>query len=152
MKLAFTFYLFFLSLAVFGQKRKEIFFPPPILGMEQPEFLSACDLLNHKKELVYTRFIYSGADEYYSLKPEKKCVHINAQLDIPDSVVIRPDYLKKLKELHKNYRKKYIIIDVIGTFDDSDSSLHSRFGNNNSQFTVKYIVNLNIYSKKTNKK
>ena len=61
MKLTLTVFLAIVCKFTFGQKASQIMFPPPVLGMEYPEFIRACDLPTHKKELVYTRFIYSGA-------------------------------------------------------------------------------------------
>ena len=142
MRLTLTFSLIFLSLFVFGQKKTEILFPPPVLGMEYPEFISACELPNHKKELVYTRFIYCGVDEYWGLESEKKCNQINAYLDIPGNVEIRPEDLEELREVHVNYQNKYLIIDVIGIFEDSEKSGYGHLGSNNSKFTVKHLVAL----------
>ena len=146
MRLQLTLGLLLLSFIVFGQKSSKIMYPPPVLGMEYPEFISACELPNHKKELVYTRFIYSGVEEYWGLTPDKNCNQINADLDIPDNVEIRPEYTKLLKKVHEQYWKKYLIIDVIGTFDDSNPSGYGHLGSNNSKFTVKYIVTIDLYS------
>ncbi|HEY4325859.1 MAG TPA: hypothetical protein VGN20_17840 [Mucilaginibacter sp.] len=150
MKVILTLGLIVLSLVVFGQKKSKLVFPPPVLGMEYPEFISACELPSHKNELVYTRFIYSGVDEYWGLHPDKKCNQINADLNIPDDVVIRPGYIKQLKEVHENYTKKYLIIDVIGTFEDNKPSGYGHLGSNNSKFTVKYLVDLYTVNKSLN--
>jgi hypothetical protein len=149
MKLTLTFNLIFLTLFAFGQKKSKIIFPPPVLGMEYPEFINACELPNHKKELVYTRFIYSGVDEYWGLHPEKKCNQINADLDIPDNIEIRPEFFKQLKDVHEKYWKKYLIIDVIGTFEDNNTSGYGHLGSNNSKFTVKYLIGLYSVNKKS---
>lgn len=117
-------------------------FPPPVLGDEYPEFISACELTNHKNELVYTRFIYTGVDEYWALFPEKKCNEINAYLDIPDNVEIRPEFVKLFKDTHDNYWKKYLIIDAIGTFEKIAPFKYGHLGTNNSKFTVKYLIAL----------
>jgi len=148
MRIILTLGLICFSLIVLGQKKSKMIFPPPVLGMEYPEFISACELPNHKNELVYTRFIYSGVDEYWGLRPEKKCNQINADLDLPDNVIIRPEYLKQLKEVHENYWKEYLIIDVIGTFDDSNTSGYGNLGSNNAKFTVKYLIDMYTINKK----
>lgn len=75
----------------FAQKKIKVLFPPPVLGTEYPDFIEACDLQNHKNQLVYTRFIYSGMEECWGLRPEKKCNLINADLDIPDSVELNAE-------------------------------------------------------------
>ena len=138
--------IFFLTVAsqfAFGQKKKPILFPPPVLGISDPEFTNACELPAHKGELVYTRFTYSGVDEYWGLhSPDKKCDNINAYLEIPDSVEIKPEYNKLFKDVHKQYWKTYLIIDAIGKFDDSNKNGYGHLGSNNSQFIVKWIIDV----------
>lgn len=144
--LSVTFSLIFL---LSSAQKKEIRFPPPVLGMEYPDFINACDLLNHKNQIVYTRFIYSGDDEYWGVTPEKKCNNnINAYLDIPDSVTIQPKIMEKFEDVHNNYWKKYLVIDVIGTFENDKKGGYGHLGSNNSRFIVKYVVDAFEYSKK----
>lgn len=141
--------IFGLVFQLSSAQKKEIIFPPPVLGMEYPDFINACDLLSHKKQLVYTRFVYSGVDEYWGATPEKKCNNnINAYLDIPDSVTIRPEIDKKFEDVHNNYWKKYLVIDVIGTFENDKKGGYGHLGSNNSRFIVKYVVDAFEYSKK----
>ena len=148
MKLIFTIALIIVCQLTFGQKTRQIIFPPPVLGMEYPEFMSACGLPSHKYELVYTRFIYEGVDEYWGLRPDKNCNNINADLDIPDNVAVEPKYVKQLKEVHEHYWKKYLIIDVIGTFEYGNASGYGHLGSNNAKFTVKYIIDAYTVNKK----
>jgi hypothetical protein len=141
MKLGLIITLSIISQLAFGQKSKQIIFPPPVLDdMHYPLFTDACELPTHKNELVYTRFIYSGIDEYFGLRPEKKCNSINADLVIPDTVVIEPEYFKQLQDVHEHYLKKYLIVDVIGTFEDGNTFGYGHLGSNNSKFTIKYII------------
>lgn len=109
--------------------------------------MSACELPAHKGELVYTRFTYSGIEEYWGLRPEKKCAEINAYLDIPDNVEIKPEDQKQLNYVHKYYMKSYLIIDAIGTFEDGNKSGYGHLGSNNSSFKVKYIINIQTINK-----
>lgn len=140
---AITLFLIVVGQFAFGQKKIPILFPPPVLGTSDPEFISACGLPAHKNELVYTRFIYSGVDEYWGLhSADKKCSSINAYLEIPDSVEIRPEYNKLFKSVHKQYRKTYLIIDAIGKFDNSNKNGYGHLGSNNSQFIVKWIIDV----------
>ena len=124
----------------FAQKKHRIIFTPPVLGMEYPDFMDACELPTHKNQLVYTRFVYSGIEEYWGLSPEKKCNNINADLSISDSVVIKAEDLKNIKYVHSHYWNKYLIIDLIGTFDDSNQKGYGHLGSNNSRFIVKYVI------------
>lgn len=150
MKLTLILSLMLLSLFVFGQKKTKIISPPPVLSMGYPEFISACELPNHKNELVYTRFIYSGVDEYWGLHPEQNCNKNNADLDIPNDVRVGPDYLKQIKRVHEKYWKKYLIIDVVGTLEDSNKSGYGHLGSNNSKFTVKHLIGLYTVNKNLN--
>ncbi len=135
----------------FVKKPQQIIYPPPVLGMEYPDFISACELRAHKNELVYTRFIYSGIDEYWGLTTENHCNDIDAELNIPDNVEIKPDDLKLMKEVHENYWKEYLIIDLIGTFEEPGQNGFGHLGSNNSRFTVKYFVSSYIVQKKSGK-
>ena len=132
-----------LSLSIhvgFAQKKLKVLFPPPVLGMEYPEFMEACDLPTHKNQLVYTRFVYSGIDEYWGLRPEKKCNLINADLDIPDRVELKTDDKKNIEYVHNNYWKTYLIMDLIGTLEDGNQKGYGHLGSNNSRFVAKYVV------------
>ena len=123
-----------------AQKKTPVIFPPPVLGLEVPEFISACELPAHKNELVYTRFTYSGTDEYWGLHPaDKQCKGINAYLEIPDSVELKSEDEILFKDAHNHYWNTYLIIDAIGIFDDSQHQ-YGHLGSNNSKFTVKWIV------------
>jgi hypothetical protein len=138
-----TFFLTLVGQLAFGQKKIPILFPPPILGISDPEFISACELPARKNELVYTRFIYSGVDEYWGLRsPDKKCNNINAYLEIPDSVELRPEYDKLFKDVHEHYWKTSLIVDLIGQFDDSNKNGYGHLGSNSSKFIVKWIIDI----------
>ena len=143
LKLIASLILIILSSVTFGQKKtKQIIFPPPVFGLSDPEFISACELPMHKNELVYTRFIYRGTDEYWGLhSADKKCKDINAYLEIPDSVELKSEYPILFKDVHDHYWNTYLIIDAIGTFDDSRHR-YGHLGSNNSQFIVKWIANI----------
>src|SRR5579859_4754828 len=124
----------------FAQKKTKVIFPPPVLGMEYPEFMEACDLQTHKNQLVYTRFVYSGLDEYWGLRPDKKCNRINADLDIPESVELKNEDKKNIEYVHNHYGKTQLIMDLIGTFEDGNQKGYGHLGSNNSRFVVKYVV------------
>lgn len=132
----------------FAQKKRQIVFPPPVLGMEYPEFMDACELPGHKNQLVYTRFIYSGIDEYWGLRPEKNCNNINADLDIPEKVIVQPEDAKQIRYVHEHYWNKYLIMDVIGIFENENKNGYGHLGSNNSQFTVKYVIATYLVDKK----
>lgn len=124
-------------------------FPPPVLGMSEPDFIDACELTSHKNELVYTRFTYSGIDEYWSLNsPNKQCKSINAELEIPDNLKLKAEDEKLFSQVHEKYWKSYLIIDAIGTFEDNKASGYGHLGSNNSRFVVKHIINVQMVTKK----
>lgn len=140
-----TFALIMLTQVTWGQKREPIMFPPPILSISDPEYINACELPNHKHELVYTRFAYNGVDEYWRLSPiDKKCKDFdgNTDLEIPDSVYLNPQNLKLLKYVHEHYWNSYLIIDAIGFFDNSNKNGYGHLGSHTSQFTVQKFVNI----------
>lgn len=130
------------------KKKTKVLFPPPVLGMEYPDFMEACDLLNHKNQPVYTRLIYSGMEEYWGLRPEKRCNLINADLDIPDSVELNAEEKNNIKYVRNHYWKTYLIMDLIGTFEYGNPKGYGHLGSNNSRFVVKYVVATYIAGKK----
>ncbi len=148
MKYSFLICLILISLAGFGQRKKQVMFPPPVLPMRYPDFVDACELPNHKKEAVYTRFIYSGNEEYWGLRPEKRCNAINAYLDFTNDLTISSEYLKLMSKVHREYWKSSLIMDVVGVFEDDNKSGYGHLGSNNSKFTVSYIANMQIIGKK----
>jgi hypothetical protein len=138
----------FCTLAFCQKKGKEIIFPPPVLDMHYPNFMSACELPAHKKELVYTRFIYRGTDEYWSLVPDKKCNAVKAELEIPDSVEMRQEFKSQFKNVHDNYWNTYLLLDVIGVYEDGDARGYGHLGSNKSKFTLKYFIDVQTVKKK----
>lgn len=136
----------------FGQKASHVIFPATVLTAKYPDYINTCELADHKKELIYTRFIYSGIDEYWGLhSPDKKCKEINADLKIPNEVVLKPEFAKLISDVHENYWKSYLIIDAVGTFVDDKVSGYGHLGSNNSQFILKQIINIQIVTKEINR-
>jgi hypothetical protein len=78
----------------------------------------------------------------------KKCNDINAYLDLPDNVVIKPEDIEQFKDVHEHYWKSYLIIDAIGIFEDGNTAGYGHLGSNNSKFTVKYIIDVYTVNKK----
>ncbi|MES2268441.1 MAG: hypothetical protein V4520_16880 [Bacteroidota bacterium] len=142
MKLRLFILLLFVTGIVSAQK-KQVMFPPPVLGVDAPEFIDFCEVPEHKNELVYTRFYYSGIDEYWSIYPaSKKCNNVRADLDIPESIGRWNEYKQYFKDIHNHYWDRYLIIDAIGTYDDSNKSGYGHLGTNPAKFVVKYLVNV----------
>jgi len=148
MKLILTFATIIFCSHAFAQKPTKVLFPPPVLGMEYPDFTNACELLSRKNQLVYTRFIYSGTDEYWALRPEKHCVEINAELNIPDSVILKAEDIANITAVHSNYSKEYLVIDVIGSLEEANPNGYGHLGSNKYRFTVKYFVDSFLYRKR----
>ncbi|MGY4538562.1 hypothetical protein ACVW0P_002982 [Mucilaginibacter sp. UYNi724] len=138
--------LFIVFLFVSGMvsaQKKQVMFPPPVLGMHFPEFIDFCKVPEHKKELVYTRFYYSGTDEYWSIySMEKQCNSVKAELDIPENVERWNKYKHYFKEIHDHYWDRYLIIDAVGTYDDSNKTGYGHLGTNPANFVVKYLVDV----------
>lgn len=147
MKPLLTFIALLICGNAFAQTAKQIIFPPPVFGMEYPDFMNACDLLSHKNELVYTRLVYSGVEEYWGLQPEKNCIDLNAYLNIPDSVELKKEDMAHLKAVHNDYAKEYLIIDVMGTLDNAAPNGYGHLGTNKYRFTVKYFIDSYLVKK-----
>ena len=131
--------IFFLAISQFtlAQKKQPIRFPPPVLEFS---FTSACELPDHKNELVYTRFIYNSNGD---LQPEENaCQNIIANLYLPDNVFLNPKYLKDFKAVKG---KNSLIIDAIGVFQDDESGVEHGIGNlghNKYRFILKTVVDI----------
>jgi hypothetical protein len=127
--------------------KKVTIFPPPVLSMGYPEFVNFCDIQNHKKEIVYTRFIYTGVDEYWGISaPDKKCVEW-ANLEIPEKVEFTEKFTKSFKQVHESYWNTYLIIDAIGAFDNSNSNGYGHLGMNKTNFKVEKIIDIQVIFK-----
>lgn len=142
MKLRFSIVLLLISGIVCAQK-KQIIFPPPVLGMDSPEFIDFCKVPCHKKELVYTRFYYNGIKGCWSIYSNtKECANLKAELEIPESVEMRKEFIKYFKNVHEHYWDRYLIIDAIGTYDDSIKSGYGNLGSKPANFIVKYLIDV----------
>ncbi|OKS87663.1 hypothetical protein [Mucilaginibacter polytrichastri] len=141
--------LILFSQVTFAQKVSNMLFPPPVLPDGYPNYVNACDLNEHRKELVYTRFTYSGIEEYWSLHSwNKDCKDVGIELEIPDNINIKSRHLKELRYVHENYWKCYLVIDVVGFFEEGYVYGYGHLGMNKSKFTVKQIMNIQIMNKK----
>lgn len=151
MKIRLFILLLFIS-GIVAAQRKQIIFPPPVFGFDVPQFIDFCEVPEHKKELVYTRFYYSGIDEYWSIYPNnKKCNNVKADLEIPDSIERWEEYKHYFTDIHDHYWDRYLIIDAIGTYDDSNKTGYGHLGANAANFVVKYLVDVQRVIKKKKK-
>lgn len=131
-----------------AQKKEKVVFPSRVLGDGYPEYINPCELPNHKSELVYTRFIYSGVDEYWSLTaPDKKC-SVNASLELPNGIILNLKDEKALRDVISHYWKRYLIIDVIGTYNDNNKEGYGHLGSNSAVFTVKKVIDTQVMVKR----
>ncbi|NHA08083.1 hypothetical protein G7092_30055 [Mucilaginibacter sp. HC2] len=137
--LSFIFCLAISQLA-FGQKKQHVRFPPPVFDFP---FTPACELPDHKNELVYTRFIYTSKGD---LQPEEKtCNNIVANLYLPPNVFLDPKYSKYFKTIRLKKRRDNLIIDAIGVFGDDQWGVEhgiGDLGNNKYRFILKTVVNI----------
>ncbi|MFC0518143.1 hypothetical protein ACFFGT_28270 [Mucilaginibacter angelicae] len=126
----------------FAQHKQEILFPPPVLEFQPlTEF---CDLPGQKNELVYTRAIYDCSKTGWGLHSEgEKCKGITANMFLADDEFLKPDFLKSLKMVHQNPKSKFLILDIIGFFEDDLAGLEHGIGDmgtNKYRFIVKRVV------------
>gem|GEM_PF-751576 len=104
-----------------------------------------CNLMGFKDEVVYTQGVYAGVDEYWSFNAlHKSCGNINADLDIPPDVDLKPKHERLLKQVHENYHKTYLVIDAIGKLETGSENGYGHLGTNNARFTVKEIINIQL--------
>jgi hypothetical protein len=138
--LSIIFFIVITSQFAFGQKRPPILFPPPVLEFA---FTSACELPNHKNELVYTRLIY---DSNGNLHPEEKsCKNIIANLYLPNNIFLNPKYIRDFKAVSSQKKKNNLIIDAIGVFEDDVSGVEhgiGDLGDNKYRFILKTVVDI----------
>lgn len=123
----------------FGQKRSQILFPPPILEFD---FTPSCELLNHKNELVYTRFIYDSKGNLHA--EQDSCKNISANLYLPNHIFLNPKFLEDFKAV-SSQKNNNLIIDAVGVFqDDLSGDEHGvgDLGDNKYRFILKTVVNI----------
>jgi hypothetical protein len=138
----------YLSIVLFlflGCKPRQIIYPSP--NISEYELTEFCELPEHTNEITYTRAIYSGVEEYWSLK-SAKCKEISTELEIPNSVFIERKFRKLLEGVHRKYWDRYLIIDAIGKFESGNKGGYGHLGSNNSQFVVRKIINIQLVRKK----
>lgn len=135
-------FLLLMCKTVFAQHKNGIRFPPPVLEFQQlTEF---CDLPTQKNELVYTRASYSYSDKKWSLHSEgDKCRTITANMFLTDEQLFKPDFLKSLRLVRQNPETRFLIVDIIGFFEDDLSGWEHGIGDmgaNKYRFIVKRVV------------
>ncbi|MFS2188161.1 hypothetical protein ACCC92_15895 [Mucilaginibacter sp. Mucisp84] len=137
-----TLFLLLLCKTTFAQHKNGIRFPPPVLEFQPlTEF---CDLPKQKNELVYTRAVYSYSDSRWNLHSEgNKCRAIMANMFLTDEQLLKPDFLKALKWVHQDPKSRFLIVDIIGFFEDDLSGWEHGIGNmgaNKYRFIVKNVL------------
>ena len=113
------------------------------------ELTNFCDLPKMEKELVYTSAIYSGVEEYWALTArDKNCKDLRVDLEMPENIVIRPEFKKLLDDVQKKYWQKYLIIDAIGVFEVGKAHGYGHLGTNKARFTVEKLINVQLVDRK----
>jgi hypothetical protein len=99
-----------------------------------------CNLPNYQNKEVFTRAIYSGVMEYWSLSSLSECKNgFQVDLDFLDYAGI-PEKFKNI--FNKNQSFKRIIIEAVGIFETGRKEGYGHLGSNNSRFLVSKLVDV----------
>lgn len=105
-------------------------------GMQLTRF---CDLPKKKDQKVFTRAIYRGMMEYWSLSSPDSCKsEYQVDLDIRDQYANVPEKFKRVFNNSQSFR--YIIIEAVGVFETGRQEGYGHQGSNNARFLVSELV------------
>jgi hypothetical protein len=100
-----------------------------------------CDLPKKKNQKVFTRAIYSGEMEYWSLSSPDSCKSgYQVDLDIRDLYVDVPLNFKRVFNNRQSF--KYIIVEAVGVFETGRQEGYGHQGSNNARFLVSELVQI----------
>jgi len=111
-----------------------------------------CDLPNYKGKQVYLKCLYSGIDEYWSLKDiaRRKCkpaLSIDLQFVGYNPFLPPEKYRKVFTEVGNNYHNSYLLLEAIGIFEKDSSNRYGHLGSNNSRFIVSELISATLHAK-----
>ena len=110
--------------------------------------VSFCDLPRHEGELVATRAVYSGVDEYWALNAQKKCkTQINVELDHREGSPIPEKYQSLFDSAYSSYWNTYLVLEATGTYDSKNPNGYGHLGSNKARFIVKDYLNVRLVRK-----
>jgi hypothetical protein len=108
-----------------------------------------CNLTEHEDQLIKTRLIYTGVEEYWGASGFSQCkLNNNVSLNFKE-------YYEgwkwifidgQLNRVHNNYHKKKAIMTVIGVFEIDSTNGFGHLGSNIGQIVVK-SVKINVKKK-----
>ena len=104
-------------------------------GLSRIEF---CNLPNYQDKEVFTKAVYSGIMEYWSLSSPTECKNgFQVDLNIKNYYSIP----KKFEDVfNKSQSFKYILIEAIGVFETGRPGGYGHLGSNNASFLVTELV------------
>ena len=98
-----------------------------------------CELLRYdNSQLIKTRAIYSGIEEYWELHSHKECgINHQVEFNIDENYEDWQNILlvKKLKQLYSNYSKYEMELEIIGYFEIDSLNGFGHLGTNKYQIT-----------------
>jgi hypothetical protein len=109
-------------------------------------------LPKHINQLVFIKAFYSGVDEYWALQSTtKKCVpdlKVNLEFNGPGRFNPPPiQYDSLFRHVSENYHNKYLALELLGQFDNSNKEGYGHLGSNKSRFIVREIISASIMRK-----
>lgn len=111
-------------------------------------FINFCDLPNHEDELVYTKAIYSGIDEYWALNAGKKCnPKINVELDYREGTPIPKQYQPLFDSVYSKYWNSFLSIEATGKYESKNPKGYGHLGSNKARFIIKDYVKIKLVKK-----
>ena len=112
---------------------------------------SFCNLPKHSNQLVFVKALYSGIDEYWSLRSvDKKCSDLKVNLEYAGPSRFNsapPKYDSLFRYVSENYHKTYLLLELVGKFDNSNKEGYGHMNYNNSRFIVSEIVSASMLQK-----
>jgi len=131
-----------LVLGLLGCKTQQIALPPKVIS--EYDYTEFCDLPNHSNQLVYTRAVYRGAQEYWAfIAGNMECTDIEAWVEWPEWREINKKFKKLIRQNHLKPRSRhFLLVDVVGRFEVADTVGFGHLNSYKNQFTVEKIINI----------
>ena len=113
-----------------------------IVARDEPRSIKFCDFPANLGIRVKTEFVYSGIEEYWSLKGKTRCPNaIPVEFDYSKVATIAvPRFFQKLDRLYDKYWKYHLVVEAIGVFEVDSIIGYGHLNTNKAVFKTERIL------------
>jgi len=116
--------------------------------------INFCDLPKYTGKQVYLKAYYSGIDEYWSLTDPRKqncnpALTVDLQFTGTNPYMTPKEFENVFLKVTNNYQNSYLLLELIGKFENDRKEGYGHLGHNNSRFVVTEIIKATLKKKRT---